>query len=357
MCSAYLDHYRATALAVVEVAGVRRVLSKAASEKMFGLLSQDDDDRAALVRLLARPLLGASLFRGEIERARYLNVGHTALEDPRLAAWIAANRLRAILFVHDLIPLSHPEYSREGEDVRHARRMRTVLESAAGVIVNSRATRDALASFAVQCALPLPPTVVAWLGTSPMVSARTEIDAQPRARFVMLGTIDGRKNHALLLDVWSGFASLGADAPLLEIIGRRGWRCDSVFDRLDHDARLRGLVVEHSGLDDANLGERLDGTRALLFPSHVEGYGLPLVEALGRGLPVIASDLPIFRELAGDIPDYLATDDRAGWSEVILAYAQDDSVARGRQLARLTGYVAPSWDQHFARVDTWLDDR
>jgi glycosyltransferase involved in cell wall biosynthesis len=92
----------------------------------------------------------------------------------------------------------------------------------------------------------------------------------------------------------------------------------------------------------------------LLFPSFAEGYGLPLIEALAAGVPVIASDLPAFREVAGDLPLYLDPIDGLGWLDAVLAFAKAQQPARQAQLARLREYVPPTWAQHFGRVDAWL---
>jgi glycosyltransferase involved in cell wall biosynthesis len=124
---------------------------------------------------------------------------------------------------------------------------------------------------------------------------------------------------------------------------------------------LRGLVHEVPRCADAALARWLRHARALLFPSFAEGYGIPLVEALSVGTPVIASDLPVFRELAGTIPDYLDPLDGPGWRRAILDYAraEDDGRAatpgaRAAQLARLQGWRAPTWAQHFAQVEAFM---
>jgi hypothetical protein len=98
----------------------------------------------------------------------------------------------------------------------------------------------------------------------------------------------------------------------------------------------------------------LQGARALLFPSFVEGYGLPLAEALALGVPAICSDLPALREVGGAVPDYLDPLDGPGWRRLILDYAGENSAFRQAQLARLVDWSAPSWDAHFALVDPWL---
>jgi glycosyltransferase involved in cell wall biosynthesis len=176
-----------------------------------------------------------------------------------------------------------------------------------------------------------------------------------RPTFVILGTIEARKNHLLLLRVWLRLIRrLGTDAPRLLIIGQRGWECQQVFDLLDQNQLLKQAVLEINTCDDAELADHLRKACALLFPSLAEGYGLPLVEALKLGVPVIASDLPVFRELAGDIPEYLDARDESAWERTILSYAADGSSARSGQLDRLLEYRSPSWGDHFATVESWM---
>jgi len=91
----------------------------------------------------------------------------------------------------------------------------------------------------------------------------------------------------------------------------------------------------------------------LLMPSFAEGFGLPLIEAMELGTAVIANDLPVFREIAGDIPTYLAPQDADAWRAAILAFMQDGPDL-ARQKAALKSYRAPNWAGHFKTVDAWL---
>ena len=89
------------------------------------------------------------------------------------------------------------------------------------------------------------------------------------------------------------------------------------------------------------------------MPSFAEGFGLPIVEALGIGTPVIASDLPVFREIAGNIPLYLDPRDPVAW-EVAIEDFRDDGLERLRQLAEIEGYKSPSWAEHFNILKSWM---
>lgn len=357
-CLAYLEHYRNRIRAVVQIRGATRVLRETASQALFDiLLSQDEGTRARLLRLIPACIRDTS---DDIAGRIYLNVGHTGLDKPGHAAWLSRSRVRPIYFVHDLIPLSHPQYCREGEPEKHMRRMMALLKHGAGVIGNSHDTFHELTRFASRESLLVPPMLVASLGgdvphghAAPSQSDRISPD---RPFFVILGTIEGRKNHLLILNVWAELIrKLGSRCPQLVVIGQRGWECEQVVDMLERCEALRGHVIELPRCDDGHLSAYLTNATALLFPSFVEGFGLPLVEALGHGTPVIASDLAVFRELAASVPEYLSPIDGLGWMGAIESYAADDSPERAAQLQRLAGWTPPTWKAHFAKVDEWLD--
>ena len=357
ICMAWLAHFGDRAQATLLHRHGRHVLGVAASRALFRSLGQPEDPPASLSRQrlqLASWFLrhGPGNWRSLPGRGRlWLNVGHTGLDLPGLADWVAAAKVRPVLMVHDLIPITHPEYCRAGEADRHHARMTAALAIAGAIIGNSQDTIDTLAQFAAGQAKQLPPTLVAWPGTPHLPVPMQRVD---RNDFIILGTIEGRKNHALLLDLWAHLlAQYGEDAPRLLIIGRRGWACEDVLARLDAGG-FGSRVCETGALDDAGIADRLAGARALLFPSWAEGYGLPLAEALAANVPVIASDLPVFREIGQGVPILLPPDDVAAWRAAIMAYALPGSTARADQLDRLKHYRAPDWQSHFSRVEGFL---
>lgn len=298
--------------------------------------------RGALQEALARP--GPKVF---------LLVSHRALEKPARIAAMRRHGCQFVPLIHDLIPLHHPEFARPGQAEAHRNRITTTAALADAIIVNSAATAAELTPWLSGRPSP-PPVAVAPLGVAP-----PEVDAPPvalRPYFVVLGTIEPRKNHLLLLNLWRQFAAThGAAAPRLVVVGRRGWENENVLDMLERCAALDGLVREAGTLPDREVASLLRGARALLFPSFAEGFGLPLAEALALGVPVVASDLPALREVGQHVPDYLDPLDGTSWRNAALDYARPDSSARRAQLSRMGSWQAPSWAQHFDRVDELLD--
>ena len=354
VCLAYLEHFGPRARAVIQRRGVHLTLSHHQSSQLFNLLlDQSSDFRKRLVLVGAKALWRSlSGFRPPAG-AVYLNVGHTGLDEPSLPAWIVRYQLRAVYLIHDLIPITHPQFCRPGEDRKHMRRMINVLVSASGIIGNSQATVDEVAALAARHDIPMPANVAVWLGGN--VPLRADgIGSAGRPYYVVLGTIEGRKNHQLLLEVWSRLvAQFGGAAPRLVIVGKRGWEAEKIFDQLDSLGPLASYIEERSRCSDEELAPLMAGARALLMPSFAEGYGLPVFEALELGTPVIAADLPVYREVAGAIPFYLPPDDVTAWERALSSYATDGPERLG-QLQRMQGFKAPDWKHHFAAVEGWL---
>ncbi|MDE2253812.1 MAG: glycosyltransferase family 4 protein [Betaproteobacteria bacterium] len=349
---AYIAHFRAQARAVVRHWGRWMQLSPPASQRMFAaFLGEDDQPKTTIRRAVAAAyVLPSRLTDG----ALLFNTGHSGLDDPQYALRVQRHGVRPVYFLHDLIPLTHPEYCRAGEVDKHHQRLRTIVHTGHGVIANSQATLHDFLAYARAHNLSAPADVVAHLGVSPLPEpAPTPPVASPY--FVMLGTIEARKNHLMVLHAWREVVErLGVAAPKLVIIGQRGWECEQVVDLLERCEALHDVVQEVPRCDDAQLATWLAHAQALLFPSFAEGYGLPLVEALAAGVPVIASDLPAFREVAGDVPHYLDPIDGVGWLQAVLAFADPRHPGRQAQLVRMQGFEAPSWKAHFVKVDAWL---
>lgn len=363
---AYVAHYRDRARAVVQREGYTRILPTWLSRKLFDLLL---DGRTEPPRTALSAILTASFYTPVALRVAglpYLNVGHTGLNRRGHGPWLERLGVRPIYFVHDLIPITHPQFCRDGEDEKHRQRVETLLRRGAGVIANSADTLASLARFAEMHRLPMPErSVVAPLGVEPVwlsppadAASRLSLDDDGRPYFLTLGTIEGRKNHILLLKIWRDLAAaLGPACPRLVIVGQRGWQCGEATALLDNSPVLRPHVTELADCGDNALVSLMAGARALLFPSYAEGYGLPLVEALAVGTPVIASTLPVFREIAGDIVTVLDPHDLQGWYAAVRDFAEPESAARAAQLARIAAadFRPPSWAAHFDRVDSFLE--
>ncbi len=283
-------------------------------------------------------------------------VSHRSVTNTAAIARLREAGAGFVPLIHDLIPLTHPEYTRPGSMQAHRGMLDNIARMADAVIVNSQATCASLEGWMTKTELHCPPTLVAPLGFDlPPVAADACLrPASPY--FVMLGTIEPRKNHIFLLNLWRDLqASMGPATPRLVIIGRQGWESEAVHRTLERRDTFAGLVEARGRVSDQEVAWLLSGARALLFPSMVEGYGIPVVEALALGLPVIASDIPALREVGAGVPEHLHPQDGAGWRQAILDYMAPDSPRRDAQLTRMTGWRQPDWADHFRLTDALLE--
>lgn len=277
-----------------------------------------------------------------------LNTGHSNLGPDLFEAVRALPGLRLVALIHDTIPLDHPGWQRPGMPARFAAMLAGVADSAALVICNSAATAADLTRHLTP-ARRRPPVIVAHPGLDLPASAgtppaRTAVPGHPC--FVTLGTIEPRKNHALLLDLWERMArDMGPQSvPHLHIVGRRGWCSEALFHRLDASPLVGHCIFEHRALDDAGVAALLQRSRALLFPSRAEGFGLPPLEAAALGVVVVCTDLPVWHETLGDYAQHLDPDDLHGWEAAVRRLAAEPPpVPR-------TPPPLPDWPGHFATV-------
>lgn len=351
---AYIQHYRHTGRALVRWSGRSWVLSQAASKALFEWLIAPRSKLAVRI-IIARGILSFSTSRSE-GNTFLVNTGHIGLGQTDYLRMIRKLNVKPIFFVHDLIAITYPEFCDPGEDARHKEKMNYILKIASGVITNSEATLQDLIQYSQLTGQAMPRAKTALLA-----SGITEGSPQKRPidkpYFVILSTIEPRKNHLLMLQIWRSLSQrLGERTPHLFLIGHRGWECENVLDMLERCQFLKGVVTEISYCTDADLLNYIHHSQALLTPSFIEGYGLPLIEALTLGVPVIASDLPVFREIAGDVPDYVDSLDGKRWEELIVEYTQPSSASRANQLMRIQHFKNPTWEEHFAKVDTFLEE-
>ena len=289
----------------------------------------------------------------------YLHTSHLRLDRPERFDWLYGRRdVRPVFFVHDLIPISHPEYGRAGEAARHRVRMLTMARHAVHILANSADVAARYTDHVAGSGFRRPAVTVAPLGVEPTFvrsDGRGDAPAFARPTFVVCGTIEPRKNHWILLNLWRSLSErLGPATPRLVLVGRRGWDIQNVTSMLDRCPSLVGHVEEVIGLTTPGLVRLMQGATALLMPSFIEGYGLPLVEAAASGLPVVASDIAVHREVAGRFAHLVDPLDGPGWSRAVTDLSAPGSALRATLVDRLAAYEPPTWAAHFARVEATL---
>jgi glycosyltransferase involved in cell wall biosynthesis len=127
-----------------------------------------------------------------------------------------------------------------------------------------------------------------------------------------------------------------------------------VIRTVERSKPLQGKLIFAHGLSSAGLRRLIAHAKALLMPSFAEGFGLPVIEALAVGTPVIASDLPAHREVAGDLAVYRDPADEPGWLTDICMFADANPIAAEIR-RRVSAYQPTTWREYFIRIESFLE--
>lgn len=202
-----------------------------------------------------------------------------------------ARRAGSVVTIHDLAYLRYPQAVSPASLAYRQLVPRALARGAVVCAVSHAMAEEILEAYA------LPPERVhvtplgvdeEWYSVPRAGERRSGI---PRDYVVAVGTLEPRKNLSTLLEAYRIASDTGQELPPLVLVGGQGWG-----DRLDLGGLPDGLVVLTGHLPIAELRRIVAGARLLAFPSTYEGFGLPPLEALACGVPVVAADLPVTRE-------------------------------------------------------------
>lgn len=274
------------------------------------------------------------------DHLRLYNVGHREFSRELEGILQKSGVKEFSFFIHDVIPLDHPEYARAptirrfkaffGQARVYADEIITNSEFSAERIVANLEGQDIRSKI-----------VTAPLGVEVPQKISMPSDGNPPL-FLFVGTLEPRKNIDLLLQIWEKLSHHGEAAPRLYLIGQRGWYDEDFFKNLIGNPLFGKSIFWKSNVSDAELWGYYKKATALLFPSWVEGFGLPILEAAALDTPILCSDLPPFREILGNDAKFLCPDQVGPWVREI------------ENLLERPYRVAPKpvgqWDDHFRTV-------
>ncbi|GJE55025.1 glycosyltransferase [Methylobacterium thuringiense] len=257
---------------------------------------------------------------------QYLSVDWVPDRLPDAALWLGRFRRAggtATFVVHDLLPLEMPQYFPDWLEDMDRRWLDTITTCADRLACNSVTTAESVIRLADPevIAKRASPLEIGWfhLGHDLAVSMPTTgvpEDGEAvlaamgrRSTFLMVGTVEPRKGHADALDAFDTLWAEGGDVALV-VVGKEGWMVQELAERIRGHREYATRLVWLPKVSDEYLDRLYGAATAVVVASHGEGFGLPLVEGAARGTPIIARDLPVFREVGGTSADYF--DSRPG---------------------------------------------
>jgi alpha-1,2-rhamnosyltransferase len=284
--------------------------------------------------------------------------------------WKALDRIkqdgaRLVFIVYDLIPYQYPQYCVEAHTYGFNRWISRVLDESDAVIAisHSIALEIEKSMPALRQKKSAPPVISHFLLGSDLdgeqaVGAVDSVPAKIKALFdtgvptyIFVSTVEPRKNHAYALDAFERLWQENVRANFV-IVGRLGWKFETFAGRVQGHAEFGRQLHMFNHVDDDALAFFYKNANALIFTSCVEGFGLPVVEGLQKGLPVFASDIPVFREIGVEGVEFVDIADPASLADKLARHIEAGAPRLCTPVRWLTWQE--SSDQLFARIDRSL---
>lgn len=238
-----------------------------------------------------------------------------------------ANGVGIHVLVHDLLSITHPIFFPPDAKKHYVLWLEVISELADNLICISRAVADDLKKWIKDYRLNLLNSLKitytyhgADMGASsptkglPLKVNTTLEKVMKRPSFLMVGTIEPRKGHLQVIKAFEALWRQNFDVNLI-IVGNEGWKglpdckrrtIPQIIEMLRNHSECHNRLLWLEGISDEYLEKIYDISACLIYASEGEGFGLPLIEAAQHKLPIIARDIPVFREIAGKYAFYFS---------------------------------------------------
>lgn len=238
---------------------------------------------------------------------------------------LRADGLKVFAVLYDLIPFQHPETVESTTYYCHTSWWKEAPEHLDGIIAISNTVRkeylDWQRSFLKKQFMSDDNVDYFYLGADlKQGDPFMKLMSSSSVLFIVVGSLEPRKNHKTILDAFDILWASGVDVDLA-IVGGYGWKSADIINRINTHPMLNKKLYYITDATDRDLNILYQKASALIIASIAEGFGLPIVEAFQHGIRVICSDIPVFQEVAGDCALYFAPDDSKALSERVLDVA------------------------------------
>jgi glycosyltransferase involved in cell wall biosynthesis len=280
----------------------------------------------------------------------FLGLDLVADRVPQAQRWFEAQRNRGVkiyFVIYDLLPVLRREWFHEGIAAVFPPWLKTIATVSDGLVCISRAVADDLYQWLQESSVErLRALQISYFHLGADIESSKPSSGMPddaprvlaalreRPTLVMVGTVEPRKGHVQAFDAFQLLWAANVDVNLV-IVGKAGWGVGGLPDLLKEAAEHNERFFWLQGISDEYLEKIYGASSGLLAASLGEGFGLPLIEAAQKGLPIVARELPVFREVAGDHAFYFEGDTPAALADAIQKWLGEHAAGRARSSANM----------------------
>lgn len=282
------------------------------------------------------------------------SVWHSKCKRMDLYPQLKGRGVKIAVCFQDIIPIMWPQYADRMTRAAFAGYMAACITHGDLFISSTQTNLDYLKALMQQTGVENnAPCHVSWLGvdfkanTGGKVRKSVQEAAEGGKYVLMVGTVEPRKNHSLILEAFE--KALFEKGYRLIIAGRIGWNVKELEQRIRKHPCLNKEFIFIEDANDAEIEYLYQKSFLVAFPSRTEGFGLPIVEALGRGIPVISSDHPVMREVGGEWCEYVSATDAEDFISCVEKYGNNDGLYQAWK-RKIADYEPCSWNTVEANI-------
>ena len=225
--------------------------------------------------------------------------------------------IKKITFIHDLTPIIYPSFHSRLSVIMHKYLLPRIIKNADLIFCNSKTTQKDLLNYFPSSSEK---THLAYLGCSSIFKPNFDKKILQKYNiqkpyFLSVGTLEPRKNLEILLDAWMIFKEKGGMEKLV-LTGRKGWQHENLIHKINNNKYANELIFTDFVLE-SELPALYSQAKAMVYPSHYEGFGLPVLEAMSCGCPVVVSNNSALPEVGGTAAFYFNSNNCEELEEIL----------------------------------------
>lgn len=332
----------------------KKVLKKIGADKLPAVVRMRENLHQANVLTFKRSTLEAN---------DILFIGAGEWWDENFIGLVEEYQRRGVKVVqvsHDILPMVTPQFAGHATESLATYNSR-IMPISSLVLAVSESTKKDVTNWLKARNLTVPKIEVFRLGED-FTAAEPKVPTDKQFvsagikgddYILCVGTIEARKNHAILYYTYKLAQARGVELPKLLVVGRRGWKTDDIYDYITHDPDIKDQIIFLHDISDEELSWLYSNSLFTIYPSLYEGWGMPIAESIMRGVPCLASNTSSMIEVAPGYADYFTPMSTDELLNGIINMLRPGALDKKRKLIK--GYKSTSWDDSFKQVQKYME--